>query len=55
MRDTNALLRLGCSGTNITNDEVTVRCNDQTESKCGFDQVVLAVGMKPRSDLKAFL
>jgi hypothetical protein len=34
---------------------VTIVSNDQEERLVGFDQVVLAVGMKPRDGLKKYL
>jgi 2,4-dienoyl-CoA reductase-like NADH-dependent reductase (Old Yellow Enzyme family)/thioredoxin reductase len=39
----------------IDKDAVTVSINEKQEVMAGVDQVVMAVGMKPRQDLKAYL
>ena len=55
LRQSSALLRFGCILKTIGADEVIIQCDGQEEKLSGFDQVVLAIGMKPRSDLKAYL
>lgn len=55
LRDKNCLLRFGCSLKSIQADGVIVSSDNQEERLTGFDQVVIAVGMRPRSDLKAYL
>ncbi len=55
LQEKKSLLRFGCTLKNIQSDGVTVTSNDQEEQLTGFDQVIIAVGMRPRSDLKSFL
>jgi 2,4-dienoyl-CoA reductase-like NADH-dependent reductase (Old Yellow Enzyme family)/thioredoxin reductase len=55
LKENNASLRFGCTLKSIESDTVTIVSNDQEERLVGFDQVVLAVGMKPRDGLKKYL
>jgi len=55
LREKGCLLRFGCSLKSIHADGVTLVSAGQEETVSGFDQIVIAVGMKPRSDLKQVL
>jgi NADPH-dependent 2,4-dienoyl-CoA reductase/sulfur reductase-like enzyme len=55
LREKASILRFGCSLKTIQPDSVTLIVNDQEEQQSGFDHVVLAVGMRPRNALKAYL
>jgi pyruvate/2-oxoglutarate dehydrogenase complex dihydrolipoamide dehydrogenase (E3) component len=44
-------LRFGAAVEKITENRVVLKTKDQSEEVPGFDQVVLAVGMKPRNGL----
>lgn len=55
LRQKGCLLRFGCSLKNIQADAVTIEVGGEQEALEGFDQVVIAVGMKPRDQLKAYL
>jgi pyruvate/2-oxoglutarate dehydrogenase complex dihydrolipoamide dehydrogenase (E3) component len=55
LRQAGALLRFGCTLKSINADGVVIECDGQEERLSSFDQVVIAVGMKPRNELKTFL
>jgi len=55
LRSKECLLRFGVTLKNIGAESLTLVTEEKEEELTGFDQVVLAVGMKPRSDLKAEL
>jgi 2,4-dienoyl-CoA reductase-like NADH-dependent reductase (Old Yellow Enzyme family)/thioredoxin reductase len=55
LRQAGALLRFGCTLKHINADGVVIECDGQEEKLSSFDQVVIAVGMKPRNELKTFL
>ena len=55
LRQKEARLRFGCTLKSIQKESVTLAANDQQEQLTGVDQVIIAVGMKPRVDLKAAL
>lgn len=55
LRQAGAFLRFGCALKTIKENEVIVQSGEEEEKLTGFDQVVMAVGMKPRNQLKAFL
>lgn len=55
LKQNGASLRFGCTLKSIEKDAVTIVSNDREERLVGFDQVVLAVGMKPRNGLKKHL
>ncbi|MBN1654328.1 MAG: FAD-dependent oxidoreductase [Deltaproteobacteria bacterium] len=55
LTEKSARLRFGCALKAVEVDAVTLISNNETERFTDFDQVVLAVGMKPRDALKAFL
>jgi 2,4-dienoyl-CoA reductase-like NADH-dependent reductase (Old Yellow Enzyme family)/thioredoxin reductase len=55
LREKNCLLRFGCTLKSIHPDSVTLVSNGQEERATGFDQIVIAVGMRPRNDLKETL
>ncbi len=55
LKQNGASLRFGCTLKAIEKEAVTIVSNDQEKRLTGFDQVVLAVGMKPRNDLKKHL
>jgi NADH dehydrogenase FAD-containing subunit len=48
-------VRFNCTLKSIQADSVTVMSDDREEEIGGFDQVVLAVGMRPRDKLKQSL
>lgn len=51
LKEKQCSLMFGTEVKNIGKDTVTLAVNDKTEEVSGFDQVVLAVGMKPRNGL----
>lgn len=55
LKEKNASLRFGCTLKAIENDAVVIVSDGKEERLVGFDQVVFAVGMKPRDDLKSYL
>ncbi len=55
LRQAGALLRFGCSLKSIRENEVVVQCGESEEVLSGFDQVVMAVGMTSRNQLKEYL
>ena len=55
LKQSGASLRFGCTLKSIESDAVTILSNDREQRLVGFDQVVLAVGMKPRNALKKYL
>jgi 2,4-dienoyl-CoA reductase-like NADH-dependent reductase (Old Yellow Enzyme family)/NADPH-dependent 2,4-dienoyl-CoA reductase/sulfur reductase-like enzyme len=55
LREKNALLRFGCTVKAIDSDSVALLYDGREEQSAGYDQVVLAVGMRPRAELKDFL
>jgi 2,4-dienoyl-CoA reductase-like NADH-dependent reductase (Old Yellow Enzyme family)/thioredoxin reductase len=55
LRGKDALLRFGCVVQAIEADSVALLAGDRQDCSAGHDQVVLAVGMRPRSELKAYL
>ncbi|MFZ1983403.1 MAG: FAD-dependent oxidoreductase [Desulfatitalea sp.] len=55
LREKSCLLRFGCTLKSIHPDSVTLVNNGQEEQVTGFDQIVIAVGMRPRNDLKEAL
>lgn len=55
LREKECIMRFGTTVKSITRDAVTFEAGGQTEQAGGFDQVVLAVGMRPRNGLKAAL
>ena len=55
LREKECLLKFGSTLKSIQTDSVTIAAGDTEENLTGFDQVVIAVGMKPRNELKGFL
>ena len=55
LREKQCQFRFGCTLKRIQADSVTVAVGDNEETLTGFDQVVIAVGMKPRNELKRCL
>ncbi|MBU2547963.1 MAG: FAD-dependent oxidoreductase [Proteobacteria bacterium] len=55
LRDGGCRLMLGAQVERIESDAVVVQVEGETQTLSPVDQVVLAVGMKPRDDLKAHL
>ena len=55
LRQAGALLRFACSLKSIRENEVVVQCGESEEVLSGFDQVVMAVGMTSRNQLKEYL
>jgi NADPH-dependent 2,4-dienoyl-CoA reductase/sulfur reductase-like enzyme len=55
LREKACQLRFGCTLQAIHADHVTLAVDDNTEQATEFDQVVLAVGMRPRDTLKRYL
>lgn len=55
LRSQSCLLRFGCTLKEIKSDSVILEIETKEESVAGFDQVVLAVGMKPNNELKQAL
>lgn len=52
LRDKGCRLRFGCTLKAIHADAVTLVTGDEEETPADFDQVVLAIGMKPRNALQ---
>ncbi len=55
LRQAGALLRFGCTLKSIRENEAVVQCAESEEVLSGFDQVVMAVGMTSRNQLKEHL
>ncbi|RJQ68467.1 MAG: FAD-dependent oxidoreductase [Desulfobacteraceae bacterium] len=55
LREKKAQLRFGCALQAIQTDSVTLIDNGREEKISGLDQIVLAVGMRPRNELKQCL
>jgi len=55
LREKGCQMRFGATLREIGKDALTLDIDGQEESISGFDQVVLAVGMKPRPELKSEL
>ncbi len=55
LREKHCVLRFGCALKAIRPESVTIAVDGKEEKLERFDQVVIAVGMRPRADLKAFL
>jgi 2,4-dienoyl-CoA reductase-like NADH-dependent reductase (Old Yellow Enzyme family)/thioredoxin reductase len=51
LREKQCVLRFGAAVEKIEQKDVTIKTGDKSEEMAGFDQVVLAVGMKPRNGL----
>ncbi|MFW6052587.1 MAG: FAD-dependent oxidoreductase [Desulfosalsimonas sp.] len=52
LRENQCEMRFGTKVKNIGKDSVTVEAHGETQNLEGFDQVVVAVGMKPRNGLE---
>jgi 2,4-dienoyl-CoA reductase-like NADH-dependent reductase (Old Yellow Enzyme family)/thioredoxin reductase len=55
LKDKNCQFRFGTTLKQIQADSVTLQSKEHEENLTGFDQVVMAVGMKPRNALKESL
>ncbi|MFO7860674.1 MAG: FAD-dependent oxidoreductase [Desulfosalsimonas sp.] len=55
LKEKQCVLRFGAAVEKITENKVVLKTKDQSEEVPGFDQVVLAVGMKPRNGLSPAL
>lgn len=55
LRQAGALLRFGCTLKTIKESGIIIHNGEAEETLTGFDQVVMAVGMKPRNQLKEHL
>ena len=55
LREKQSELRFGCTLKTIGIEDILVAVGDAEETLSGFDQVVIAVGMRPRAGLKAYL
>jgi 2,4-dienoyl-CoA reductase-like NADH-dependent reductase (Old Yellow Enzyme family)/thioredoxin reductase len=55
LREKQCVLRFGCALKSLQPGSVTLAVDGKEEKLAGFDQVVIAVGMRPRNDLKAYL
>lgn len=55
LREKKARLRFGCTLESVHTDGVVLSDNGAEEQIAGWDQIVLAVGMRPRNELKACL
>ena len=55
LRTAGVLFRFNTTVSAITENQVTLTCEEKDEILEGVDQVVLAAGMKPRSELKQTL
>ncbi len=52
LKEKGCTLRFGCTLKSIQSESVTLAIEGQEEKSADFDQVVLAIGMKPRNELK---
>lgn len=55
LREKQCMLRFGCALKTIQSQSVIISVDNQEEELTGFDQIVIAVGMKPRMELKRYM